>query len=225
MQQKPMVFPEHIKNPWYLMGLDELKKLYKQGLWDDYVHHNPNWSEFQILTKEFINSLSNFLVEKIESIPEKLINILEVGAGNGRLTYFLKNTIVEKLKNKKIKYDAIDNFSWDNKMSGSLGTPYWIKRIFDVIEMSVDSIQINEFDIIISSWMPKNEDWTKYFRKNNTVKIFILIWKEEDCGLDTSWQSDNNFERVDVDVEGSVCWSDFIPGMNKSKVVAFLRKN
>ncbi|HBA44683.1 TPA: hypothetical protein DEG21_05410 [Patescibacteria group bacterium] len=119
--------------------------------------------------------MSNFLVEKIESIPEKLINILEVGAGNGRLTYFLKNTIVEKLKNKKIKYDAIDNFSWDNKMSGSLGTPYWIKRIFDVIEMSVDSIQINEFDIIISSWMPKNEDWTKYFRKNNTVKIFILI--------------------------------------------------
>lgn len=220
-QRQPKLFPEWAWNPQYLPSMEDLKNLQEQNLWTELVHHNPHGNEFQILTQEFIDSLSDFLSGEIETLPQKSISILEVGAGNGRLTHFLKEAILKKIKDKEVAFKAVDDFSWHNSFGG--GGPIQIKKIFDVEEISAEEALKDNPDIIISSWMPKDKDWTKLFRDNKAVKTFILIGEESNCGTKASWKSDKNFQRNGLEVEGSVSWSDFIPGENRSKVAAFIR--
>lgn len=223
--EKPRLFPEWVKDPKYLPTMEDLKALRQQGLWDDFIHHNPNGNEFQILTKEFVDSLSKYLSAEISSLPKESVSVLEVGAGNGRLTYFLKEALEQEIKDKQIIFKAVDDFSWDDKMGASLGAPYRIKKIFDVEQLSAAEALNTEPDIVISSWMPKDEDWTSLFKKNKKLHSFILVGKEDDCGTEKSWQPDDEFERNDIDVEGSVCWSDIFPGLEHSKAAAFLRRS
>jgi len=200
--------------------LQDLKGLERDGLWEDLKHHNPHGFEFQILTKEFIKSFSDFLAEEINKIPKEKLNILEVGAGNGRLTYFLKEAIKDKAINKEIVFRAIDDFSWDSDDQPF----FWTKKIFPVENISVEESIKSNPDIVISSWMPKDEDWTVNFRTNPNIQEFILIGTEMDCGNKNSWVADENFKRKEVPTHGNVCWTDFAPrDEGKSKVFAFSR--
>lgn len=222
--EKRKEFPEWVKNPGYLPTLEELKQLKEDRLWDDFVHHNFNGSEFQILTKEFIDSLSDALSAEIERLPKDTAHILEVGAGNGRLTHFLQEAFEKKNTGKTVSFKAADNFSWDDQVSGSLGSPFWIRKIFPVDAMSVEEALKGNPDIVIVSWMPRDEDWTELFRRNPAIQSFIMIGKEEDCGTEVSWLSDDTFQRSDVEALGNVCWSDFVPGQGGSKVAIFSRQ-
>lgn len=109
-------------------------------------------------------------------------------------------------------------------MGGSLGTPFWIKRIFPVEEISTEEAMKNNPDVVISSWMPAEEDWTKLFRENESVQTFILIGREHDCGTEDSWQADENFQRNDIKIDGSVSWGDMSPHETKSQVAIFSRE-
>lgn len=222
--EKRKEFPKWVKNPGYLPTLKELKDLKEDRLWDDFVHHNFNGSEFQILTKEFVDSLAYAILKEIERLPKDAVNILEVGAGNGRLAHFLEEALENKNKNKNISLKAADDFSWDNQMGGSMGSPIWIRKIFPVDALPVAEALKNNPDIVIVSWMPRDEDWTKLFRENPSVQSFIMIGREEDCGTEASWLSDDVFQRSDIVAGGNVCWSDFIPGEGGSKVSVFSRQ-
>lgn len=223
-QEKQGFFPEWVYDPGYIPSMEDLKKLNRDRFWDDFIHHNPNGSEFQILTKEFLESFTDFLVTQISKIEGDTIDILEVGAGNGRLTHFLKEVLPKKITDKKLEFMATDNFSWDDNLVGNT-VPFLIKKIYDVEKIPVlEAIKKNP-DIVISSWMPGGEDWTKLFRETNSVKAFVLIGKEEHCGTASSWKEDQNFRKFDVPVEGSVSWDNKLSpdSGSKSKVVAFIR--
>ena len=224
-QEKPKIFPEWVRDPDYLPTIDDLRTLHSQQLWDDFVHHNPLGSQFQIYTKEFVDSFAKFITDKIKEQTKKEIAIMDVGAGNGRLTHFLEETIGNQIKDKIIKFSAIDDLSWDNKISSSGGSPFWIQKNFKVEELSIEEALKNDPDIVVCSWMPKDEDWTKFFKENINIKIFIMIGEENECGTESSWQPDKDFIRVDVAVDGNVCWSDLYPGRSNSKVAAFIRKS
>lgn len=101
-----MSFQEWAYNAEYLPSLEDLNKLPKLWTWnfDDFIHHNPLWTPFQVINKEFIDWLSNEIINKINQIKKEKITILEVGAWNGRLSYFLSKEInIYKIRKRLIQ--------------------------------------------------------------------------------------------------------------------------
>ena len=87
--------------------------------------------------------------------------VLEVGAGSGRMSYYLK----EKLKHdKNIFIIATDPGSWQ------------LTKHFRVEPYSYqDAIKAFQPNMILTSWMPLGEDWTNVMRRCNSVEEYLLI--------------------------------------------------
>ena len=224
---QPLGLPRWTNKPEFLPSTEDLIELYRRHLWMDFACHNPLGSLFQIPTKELIDSLGDVLTEEIERLNQSEVKITELGASNGRLTHFLKQTLEERIKNKPLHIKGVDDFSWDEneEIRSCNGSPYWLRRIFEVEETSMENAINENPDIVISSWMPPHEDWTKLIRSNPNVKVFILIGNPEQCGTEDAWLPDENFERKDLNIKGSICFSDSSPHCAHESIVAlFVRK-
>jgi len=107
----------------------------------------------------------------IEQNKKQIIKILEVGAGNGRLSYFLKQALEKKIPGK-FSIVATD----------SLGRSL-IKQDFAVEKKdAIFAVKENEPDIVIASfvsWMENPEnDWTPNSQDVPYIKEYILIGPE-----------------------------------------------
>jgi hypothetical protein len=130
---------------------------------------------YQLPNVEFVRGLSN----KIRDIGAK--KILEVGAGRGIISRYIS----EILNNKII---LTDSYSW----WGNAGR---IKHMeYDGILKRTYNEAIEEFepDLIIASWIPYNECWTKDFRKYPFVEGYILIGEGQGgaTGCSEDWDVD-----------------------------------
>ncbi len=121
--------------------------------------------KFQFWNKQFNDALERLLIQ--EGKRPKLI--LDVGAGDGYLSKILHD--------RGFNVVAIDNMRWP-----------FLQRYFPVEEMSYGlAIKKYQPEVIISSWMPLNTDWTPGFRRTKSVKKYILIGEvEAACGGDWS---------------------------------------
>lgn len=191
---------ERLEDPKHLPSLKELKTIFEYSLnqgnrkdWYDFVgperHLNretgnyedkpgAKW-KYEILTQEHIGQLSTYLqqrAEKYGATPQNPLRILEVGAGDGRLTHFLSENLSNTIRleatdsgHKKIKPEfPVTIIKGDRGETDGLGP----------IEKAMQEYQP---DIVISSWMPINKDWTKTFRDMPSVKEYILIGDPEVC--------------------------------------------
>ncbi len=218
-------FPNWATDHSHLPIMDELRAMHQKSqlVWTDYIWHHPNGSEFQIPTKEFVESIADYVVGVVDKLGREDIKILDVGAGNGRLSHFLEDAIVARVAGN-ISYRPIDNFSWEGQASGN-GSPYWFPKHFPVEEISLEDAIGDNPNIIISSWMPHREDWTPIFRNCSSVDMFLMIGAEYKCGTPESWKADDNFERFSVPVEGNVSFDDVNhPDIGRTSVYGFLRR-
>ena len=105
---------------------------------------------FQFFNKEF----NDALYEHLKSYKR----IVEVGAGNGMLSYVLKK--------RGLSITATDNMKWklDRSDYGQ-----------DVFNLDYKAAMKLNPDCVISCWMPYRSEWTSAFRKQSSVKSYILI--------------------------------------------------
>lgn len=134
--------------------------------WNDFLD-GPYRGHYEILTQEFIQRLSEYLSTRIEELSVKKnspVIILEVGAGNGRLTYFLDQQL-KKTESGKYEIIATDSGVWK------------IKPDFSVEGLEVqDALSKYNPDIVVSSWEThSSHDWTEYYEETPSVKEYILI--------------------------------------------------
>lgn len=129
---------------------------------------------FEFWNQEYISELSNHLIKRINEVSNSENNsqtILEVGAGNGRLSYLLQEKIKEIDPANHTKIIAVDDGNWNL-----------------VPLLPVENIDYKEAlakynpTIVISSWMPPETDFTKDFRDTPTVQEYILIGFMEATG-------------------------------------------
>ena len=135
------------------------------------VQYEKITHDFLILTVENIEAIGNYLESRIDYYKSKGIStpsIVEVGAGNGRLTHFL----TEKLHRDNYVYDIIptDDFSWEKSEHDAIPihanvAPYNNK----------EAVQIFEPTIVICSMMTPNGDLSADFRKVSSVQEYILL--------------------------------------------------
>lgn len=137
---------------------------------------------YELLTREYLEALAQYIISQwlnTVQTDERPITILEVGAGNGRLSHFL-GEILETQAPGRFSCIATDKGS--NK----------IIPVFPVEELpQKEAVEKYNPQIVISSWMPPKKDFTADWRTVG-VDEYILIGEPELCGTEESWGFDNS---------------------------------
>lgn len=113
---------------------------------------------YQLPSVEFVQGLSN----KIRDIGPR--TILEVGAGRGIVSRYISKVLKKKII-------LTDSYGWWENSGRIKNMEYdgILKRTY------IEAIEEFKPDLVIASWIPYNECWTKDFRKYPFVKGYILI--------------------------------------------------
>ena len=176
-------FREAINDPTYLPFRSVINSAFPEEYadskqaWQKYTD-DENYPKYEIFTVEYIEQLAATLHDtalRLGHSPTRPLRVLEVCAGNGRLTHFLNEEIDRKYPGL-INVFAID--------SGRLE----IAPTFPVENMShKDALDTYQPDVVINSWMPPNEDLSQDFRDTPSVQEYILIGEPDLCGKD--WET------------------------------------
>ncbi len=125
---------------------------------------------FEIFTKEYIEALAAYLDGRIKQLAVRLkrpVKILEIGAGDGKLTHFL----TEELRKR-----GVDTFRMFATDGGNPGEDMHLQPLYPVIDERHDEALWDfEPDIVVCSWMMRNMDLTREIRQTPTVDEYILI--------------------------------------------------
>lgn len=164
---------------------------------------------YEFWTEDYVRSLGNYIMDRSQNFDGETV-VLDIGAGDGSLVYFLKRYMKEAkessssgLGNKKNQKTtkkhknlptviATDDFSWK------------IDPKAEVEKLSVaDALQkYQPFDengkrshrlIVICSWQPMGIDWTQQIRDNG-VDEYILIGESDDGNCGDNWLTFGNPE-------------------------------
>lgn len=177
---KPEITPESIrekmKDPKFLPSRDEFLKacidsdtnVYSDVQFGELMSvDGPYKHQYEVLTKEFIDIFSEHLSEKIvELYKEKNepVTVLEVGAGSGRFSYFIKKSLDSKIPGKS-NVIATDSGTWG------------IQSVLPVeILDHRQALEKYKPDIVFASFIPSHgEDWTIDFANAPSVKEYIVV--------------------------------------------------
>jgi hypothetical protein len=150
------------------------------------VEHSPM---YEIWNKEYIQAFSNYLTERLdelEATPDEPVRIVEVGAGDGKLSAFLKEHMGDV--SDRVEIIATDSGEWGG-----------IDQMQDVQSYSAkEAVEELEPEIVISSWMPYKVDFTKDFREQESVQEYILIGETNCTGA--KWETWGNKYGMPEDV-------------------------
>ena len=150
-------------------------------VWNDFCFDKEH-PVYEMLTEEFVEALGNYTAERIKTYLQKHqgnITILEVGAGDGRLTHFLN----DKLKACGLNPDQFKIVATD---SGKFN----IQASFPVEKLTYqEALQKHQPQMVLCSWMPIHQDWTKAFREKNSVQEYILIGEPEGGSCGDEWET------------------------------------
>ncbi|MDI6603285.1 MAG: hypothetical protein QME57_04235 [Patescibacteria group bacterium] len=228
-----------LRDPNFLPSHKEIRKAFADWeQWMEFCFDKEN-PVFEFLNEEYLNALADYFVGKIQEYgasEEKPLVILEIGAGNGRLSHFLQQKLEERAPGQT-KVVATDSGEWR------------LKRDFPVEQLKHDeAMKKYSPDIVIVSWMPYLQDSSKDIRKCPSVKEYILIgetdggccgdpwetwgqpwllWDEDDEGGEKipPYEADG-FEREDLDElsDLQICRTDEPGRYRHSRTVSFKRK-
>jgi hypothetical protein len=245
-QQEEVLSPdelrERLRDPSYLPTHEDFSLAFKSEKlyppeWHDFCFNEEN-PIFEFLNEEHLRAFGDYLSQRAEELgasEDSPITILEVGAGNGRLTYFLQQKLEAKLPGK-VKVIATDSGEWG------------LKNFFPVETIGhKEALEKYKPKIVVFSWMPYGADFTKDFRAAECVDEYILIGETDAgcCGHEWltwgySWFFDDDklggkivppyiadgFERKELEDVSThqICRTD-LPGLCcHSKTTSFKRK-
>jgi hypothetical protein len=225
------------------IGIDERDIMDQLQRWHDLFTEGKK-HRFELLTQEFIDQLSDYLIERSSqhaSPSGEAFTILEIGAGDGRLAYFLNNKLKEKGINS-IQIIATDSGEW------GVSAVVPVEKINDQ-----EALAKYKPDMALVSWMPYGYDGTALLRAQPSVDEYVLIGPPDGKACGESWltwgkrtseikdgiitkqqpadaippyQADG-FSRIDLDqVSKTQIGRSDVPGRyNNSKTVSFRRND
>lgn len=232
----PEEIRERLLDPNFLPRRDEITTAFR-GNRDAWFNHcfdkgNP---VFEFLNEEHVTALAGYFADRAKSrTADNPLVILEVGAGNGRLSHMLRGKL-EAMVPDKVKIVATDSGDWG------------LKSDFQVEQLGhQEAMEKYQPEVVVFSWMPYQEDISKDFRSNESVQEYVLIgetdwgccgdewetwglaWSRDDEGEgdDTPLHKKDGFERVNLDDISDLqsCRTDSPGEYHHSSTVSFRRK-
>lgn len=140
----------------------------------------PPLDVFELLNEEYLDALSDYLVEKITEYgasKENPLLILEIGAGDGRLSHFLRQKL-EKKAPGLTKIIATDSGEWG------------LKSHFPVEKLKHDeALKKYDAQVVLCSWMPWGVDQTEDIRRCKKTREYILIGESDGGQCGDNWKT------------------------------------
>ncbi len=180
---------------------------------------------YEILTTEYTHALAEYLRNRSTDFKINLgrkMNILDIGAGNGRL-----GTLLNKFAGDAYKIQSVDYYATN--------------PIVEKLDYQEALTKYNP-DLVICSWMPPDEDWSQSIRATPSVREYLLIGETDDgvCGEPwstwgfISWDKPtptsapyilDGFTRTELDSlsELQICRTDLPGRYEQSHTVSFRR--
>jgi hypothetical protein len=153
---------------------------------------------YQFWTREYIQKLALYIQSRMTIGKDTLL--VDIGAGDGLLASLL-GQVFEEIKTKSMGFKsrpipkilATDNGSWQIPLRGPV-EPWSVEETMQRLAADDDS---TSDIIVICSWMPLHQDWTRMFRQNNNnssrrVKEYILIGECDDGQCGDLWETWGN---------------------------------
>jgi len=225
---------EDFKNPKFLPTHKQIYNFFQtQKQWEEFCF-NDKFPVFEFLNQEYLDALTDYLesrVSEYQTDPNQPLRILEVGAGNGRLSHFLRQRLDQRLPSQTQIF-ATDSGEWN------LSTDFPVEQIDHIKALA----KYNP-DIVIFCWMPYQTDSTQDFRSCPSVKEYILIGETDYgcCGHEwmtwgKKWDFEDHdqkpyhidsFERFDLQDLGrlQICRTDQLLDWRHSGTVSFRRQS
>jgi hypothetical protein len=166
-----------LTDPSYLPSLAEVQEAEKTPEGKEAIHAyyrgGPVAERFEIWTEEYIAGLSKYIVRRLVHYDNPGGIVLEVGAGDGRLSGLLR----QKITSQGLEASVV---------ATDIEPPR--ETHFPVEAESYDeALEKHEPTIAISSWMPLNEEWTWAMRATPSLQDYILIGAPKLTGNISTW--------------------------------------
>ena len=107
------------------------------------------------------------------------LRVVEVGAGDGKLSHLLRRDLAERNRDADVAVVATDSGRWR------------IPRTYPVEERQ-HADAIGDADVAISAWMPMGDDWTAAWRHSPRLREYILIGEAETGCCGHNWKTFGN---------------------------------
>lgn len=149
---------------------------------------------FQVYTQEFIASLATYLSERITlsyQATGQTVLLLEVGAGDGRLTHFLKPKLTDLISAGQLVCRAVDTKEWED--NNQTNTSSEVEKLDYATALTQAPEQPT---IVLSCWMTCFGEWTADFRRAPQVFEYLLIgdaFRTAGFGADWYLPTDSGF--------------------------------
>ncbi|EIE19020.1 hypothetical protein COCSUDRAFT_67934 [Coccomyxa subellipsoidea C-169] len=138
----------------------------------------PTWRQYEVWTRDYINSLAAYLWRRGEELGLEHLAILEVGAGDGRLSAHLQAALAQL--RPATSCCSVDLRCSDSGLCGLHEcSPF---RQFVELLSCEEALRKHRPDVVLCSWMPLGVDWTSSVRACPEVKEYVLIG-EADGGI------------------------------------------
>lgn len=172
---------EKVFDPGYLPSLTEINSIGEFAMTSLHFQRMYGGGEpiFEHITREYINALSDYLAQRVRvySRDKSPILIVETGTGNGKLSHFLRQRLDESVSG------LFELIATDSVKMGLI--QYFPIETLDYRE----ALKKYEPAIVITSWMPRRQDWTREYRATPSVREYILTGEAfETCGADSVWE-------------------------------------
>ncbi|KAL3924960.1 MAG: hypothetical protein SGPRY_003770 [Prymnesium sp.] len=134
----------------------------------------PSQPVYEVITAELIAGLTSWLQLEQQKVGySRPLRVVEVGAGSGKLTHCLRQSLVDKAET--IELLATDSFARGiTPVAGAEVHPLDYKT----------ALQSLSPDIVLCCWLPLGQDWTADIRACCSVLSYVLIGEIDDgcCG-------------------------------------------
>ena len=146
---------------------------------------------YQLVTREMVAALADYIVGRRPCLVQgdETLRVLEVGAGNGELSFHLRSALAEREDAGSWELTASDNGSW-----GLSSSRYHYSSAFgaEVLPLSYRAAlrQVRPH-LVLTSWMPMGVDWSASFREYG-VHEYVLLGEAYDGACGHNWATWGN---------------------------------
>mmetsp|Transcript_48533 Transcript_48533/g.97643 ORF Transcript_48533/g.97643 Transcript_48533/m.97643 type:complete len:412 (-) Transcript_48533:232-1467(-) len=206
-----------------MSGLSTLELLEAAGCAIDKRGSFNAWCEshetFEFLTNEYVSGLAAHIwggqkersakaaaaherggTSSAPSI-EETVTVLELGAGDGRLSHFLRPKLASSLPTSAFRVVATDNGSWKLKGAGKLAATEGFVKV-EKLDFAA-ALAKHAPQVVLTSWMPMGQDWTEAIRATPSVQEYILIGEADGGCCGHNWKTWGNSNFIESGEENS----------------------
>lgn len=136
--------------------------------------------QYEVFNADHIKALAQYFVARMDELGLPALSVVEVGAGDGRFSHFLRVALAKSGVQgaDKVTVTATDDNSRQLEQ-------FYAVETCDAVEV------MNRFkpDIVLVSWMELGQDWTSSFRACPSVQEYVLVGEVDNGACGHPWKT------------------------------------